>query len=62
MPADIVNLRRTRKAKARAGRERAAAENRRAFGRTKSERLTETAERQRAERHLDGHRRPDDER
>jgi hypothetical protein len=60
MGADIVNLRRARKAKARAERERDAAENRRGFGRTRAERLTETAERQRAERHLDGHRRPDD--
>ena len=58
MAADIVNLRRARRAKARAERERITAENRRAFGRTRAERQAEAAERRRAERHVDGHRRP----
>ncbi len=58
MTADIVNLRRARKAKARADRERTAAENRRVFGRTRAERTAEAAERERAERHIDGHHRP----
>ena len=38
MTAEIVNLRRARKAKARAGHEAVAAENRVRFGRTKDER------------------------
>jgi Domain of unknown function (DUF4169) len=58
MTADIVNLRRARKAKARADKERVAAQNRRAFGRTRAERTAEAAEHERAERHIDGHRRP----
>ena len=57
MTADIVNLRRARKAKARAGREETAAANRTAFGRTKAEKAEATAERERAARSLDGHRR-----
>ncbi len=55
--ADLVNLRRARKAKAHADREQAAAENRRAHGRTKAERQADALERQRADRGLDGHRR-----
>ena len=60
MPADIVNLRRARKARARAQREEAAAGNRRAFGRTKAEKRKDATERERSERHLEGHRRPGD--
>ena len=62
MPPDVINLRRARKAKARAERERAAVENRRSFGRTKGEKRRDTAERARAERVIDGHRRPHDDR
>ena len=60
MPAEIVNLRRARKAKARAGLEQTAAENRRLHGRTKAEREKEAAERERAARAVDAHRREDD--
>jgi hypothetical protein len=57
MAADVINLRRARKAKARAGREETAAANRAAFGRTKAEKVDAAAERERAARSLDGHRR-----
>jgi hypothetical protein len=60
MPAEIVNLRRARKAKARVGREQTATENRRLHGRTKAERQKEAAERERAVRAIDAHRREDD--
>lgn len=55
--AEIVNLRRARKARARADKEAQAAENRLRFGASASERRTNAGERQKAERHLDGHRR-----
>lgn len=55
--AEIVNLRQARKAKARAGKQAAAAENRVRFGRTKAERDAEAARRQLADKGLDGHRR-----
>jgi Domain of unknown function (DUF4169) len=38
MPADLINLRQTRKARARAEKEAQAAENHAKFGRTKAER------------------------
>lgn len=50
---DVVNLRRARKAKTRSTSQAEAAANRFAHGRTKAERLTATAERQRAEKLLD---------
>ena len=52
---DVVNLRRARKARDRAEDERKAAENRVAFGRTKAERKLTEAERDKAARHIDGH-------
>lgn len=55
--AEIVNLRQARKAKARAGKQAAAAENRVRFGRTKAERHAEAGRRQLADKGLDGHRR-----
>jgi hypothetical protein len=55
--AEIINLRRARKAKERTEREQTAAEKRRLFGRSKAEKLTETVERERAERTLAAHRR-----
>lgn len=58
--ADVVNLRQARKAKERAAREQTAAERRRAFGRTKAEKLTEAADKARAERLLTGHQRDDE--
>jgi hypothetical protein len=57
MPADIVNLRRARKAKARTDKQREATDKRALFGRTKAEKAKEAAERQQAARALDGHRR-----
>jgi hypothetical protein len=61
LSADIVNLRRVRRAKARTEREKTAANNRQAFGRTKAERLRSDAERDAQRRRLDAHRRIDDE-
>lgn len=55
--ADIVNLRRVRKAKARVERQEEAAGNRRLFGRTKAEKEIASAERERAERRIEGHKR-----
>lgn len=53
--AEIVNLRQVRKQKARAEAEKTAAQNRIAFGRTKAERKLTEAERDKAARHVDGH-------
>jgi hypothetical protein len=58
--ADVVNLRQARKARERALREQTAAEKRRLFGRTKARKLTDAAEKERAERLLAGHRRDDE--
>ena len=60
MPADIVNLRRVRKGKARAARQAEAEANRRLFGRTKDEKAREAVERERDSRLIDGHRRERD--
>lgn len=54
--ADIINLRNARKQKARAVKEAQAVENRILFGRTKAEKLKQTAEKAQAEKHIDGHR------
>ncbi|TAD87062.1 MAG: DUF4169 family protein [Alphaproteobacteria bacterium] len=56
--AEIINLRRQRKAKARAEEDRVAAANRAKFGRSKADRTRTTEDALRAERHLDGHRLP----
>ena len=56
MTAEIVNLRRARKAKARASDEAAAAENRIRFGRTKEERRSVDALATLDARRLEGHR------
>ncbi len=58
--AEIVNLRRARKDKARAGKEARAVENRTRFGRTKAEKHRAEAERDRAEIGLDGKKLEDD--
>jgi hypothetical protein len=55
--ADIINLRRVRKAKQRDERAVSAKENRRRFGRTKAEKVKEAAEREKAAWALDDHRR-----
>ena len=60
MPADIVNLRRARKAKQRSDRGKNAAANRLLFGRTKADKASQAAERERAARAVDGHRRDKD--
>jgi hypothetical protein len=57
MTADVVNLRRARKAKGRSEREAAADRNRARFGRSKAEKEKDAAERARAERALEAHRR-----
>jgi hypothetical protein len=54
--AEIVNLRRARKQKARTEAGKQAEQNRIAFGRTKAERNLTEAERAKAERHIEGHR------
>ena len=54
MTAEIVNLNKARKAKTRADKERQAEENRRKFGRTKGQRLSEEHDKSRAQRELDG--------
>lgn len=56
MPADVVNLRRARKAKARVEREREAETNRALFGRTKAEKKSQADERNRVARALESHR------
>ncbi|MCA8927115.1 MAG: DUF4169 family protein [Alphaproteobacteria bacterium] len=58
--ADIVNLNRARKAKARAEKAAASAANRRKFGRTKAEKAHDRAETERVRTLLDGARRDDD--
>ena len=59
--AEIVNLNRARKAKARADREAKAAENRVRFGRTKAEKDAIREKDRLAARSLDGHRLGEDE-
>ena len=58
MPAEIVNLRRARKAKARVERDKQADLHRSAYGRTKAEKTASKAQTDAAARKLDGHRRP----
>jgi hypothetical protein len=57
MTAEIVNLRRARKARGRAEAEAKAAQNRIDFGRSKAERTLTQARDDLAARRLDGHRR-----
>ena len=54
--AEIVNLRRARKARKRLQKENQATANRRSFGRSKDERVAERAEKHRQTRNLDGKR------
>lgn len=58
--ADIVNLRRFRKAKARQDKERQADENRRAHGLTKQQKTDAQRTQDEAKRHVDGHRLEDE--
>jgi hypothetical protein len=57
--AEIINLRRARKAKARATAETTAAANRAAFGRTRAEKQAAAADTDRRDRALDGAKRED---
>jgi uncharacterized protein DUF4169 len=57
--ADVVNLRRARKAQQRAEAEREAQANRVAFGRTKTEKKLTQAEKDAARRKHEGHKRDD---
>ena len=58
--AEIVNLRQTRKDRARAAKDARAAENRNRFGRAKAEKGGAEAERVRSETRLDGKKLEDD--
>lgn len=58
--ADIINLRRVRKDRARAEKDAKAAENRVRFGRTKEEKRLAEARERLAERRIEAHRRGDD--
>jgi hypothetical protein len=55
--ADILSLSKARKAKARAGKDVAAAENRVKFGRTKAEKLADDARKTRSDKAIDAHKR-----
>jgi len=54
--AEVINLKRARKDKARSEREREAAENRRRFGRTKAEKAADRDQGERAGRSFAGKR------
>jgi hypothetical protein len=55
MSADIVNLRRARKLRARSEKEQRAAENRALHGRTRAERQRDAAASEKLSRHVAGH-------
>ena len=57
MPGEVVNLRRFRKSRARVEKEAAAAENRSRHGRTGAEKAADRIAEDKAERHIEGHRR-----
>ncbi|MBB3912117.1 DUF4169 family protein [Sphingomonas desiccabilis] len=57
--AEIINLNRARKARARAEKATEADANRHRFGRTKAQKAAEAQDRDRAERTLDGAQRED---
>lgn len=54
--AEVVNLRKARKAKARADKDAQAAENRIKFGRSKTERVMDEVRERLAQRQLEAHR------
>lgn len=60
MSAEIINLRRVKKAKARDADNKAAAANRIAFGRSKAEKQQSEAVQRLETRKLDGHKLPED--
>ncbi|UYO00264.1 MAG: DUF4169 family protein [Devosia sp.] len=55
--AQILSLSKARKAKARSEKEAAAEANRLKFGRSKGEKLKQSAEKAHAEKQIDGHKR-----
>lgn len=57
--AEIINLRTAKKQRARVDKEAQATQNRTLFGRSKSEKLKEALEKDRAEKHIEGHKRED---
>jgi hypothetical protein len=57
--AEIINLRAVRKQKARTEKEAAAEANRLKFGRSKAEKQKSAAEKAKADKHIDGHKRED---
>lgn len=58
--AEIINLNRARKARLKAGAKATAEVNRLLHGRTRAERDAQQVERDRAARHIEGHKREDD--
>jgi hypothetical protein len=58
---EVINLNQKRKANARVQKEKKASENRVKFGRTKAEKQKEKHEAERAQRHLQGHKRETEE-
>jgi competence protein ComGC len=59
--AQIINLKSVRKQKARADKEAQAAQNRVLFGRTKAEKLKHAGEKSLADKHIDGHKKDEQE-
>ena len=57
--AEIINLRQARKRKLKAEKDTQAETNRSLFGRSKAEKKQTKAEREKAQRELDGHKRED---
>ncbi len=53
--SEVINLNKTRKAKARTQKEKKASQNRLLFGRTKAEKKTDLLNAKRAEKNIDGH-------
>jgi len=58
--AEIINLNRARKARQKAGVKAAAEANRALHGRSRAARDAQKVERERADRHIEGHKREDD--
>lgn len=58
--AEIINLNRARKARQKAGAKATAEANRALHGRSRTEREAQKIERERANRHLEGHKREDE--
>jgi len=58
--AEIINLNRARKARQKAGAKATAVANRALHGRSRADRDAQKIERERADRHIEGHKREDD--